>query len=254
MAESTGGAATGGSVASGDSSSGPPPEDTVTIEEVPEPEVTPTEEPPVAPVSGQPPVGTPVGQPPPPNLSSGWTGRGSSKGRTEAPNIVGRIFEPLLNFQFSVTIGPAVGIPISYATDVSGLDFERDYIEHKYVGDKFQAFTQMVPGRIKYQPVTIKHLFSVDPIMWNWFLAHEGTTGNPGNYTPLSYEFARYPVTIIAYTRDFVPAVTWFLNNAWPYKITGPSMQTSSGEFSVEEVILVYDSMTKASNLLADFL
>jgi len=183
--------------------------------------------------------------------SSGWSGKGSTISRTEIPNLYSRIFEPLINYQFSVTIGPAVGIPITYATEVSGLDFERDYIEHKYVGDKFQSFSQFVPGRIKYQPVTIKHLLSVDSFMWNWFLAHEGPSGNPGNYTPLTYETARYPVTIITYTRDFVPAVTWYLNNAWPSKISGPRMDTSGNEFTVEEVTLVYDSITRASNLAA---
>lgn len=181
----------------------------------------------------------------------GFTGRGSTQSRTEVPNLYARIFEPLIDFQFSVTIGPAVGIPITYATEVTGLDFERDYIEHKYVGKDFQAFTQMVPGRIKYQPVTIKQLLSVDPTMWEWFLAHEGPTGNPGNFSPLSYDKARYPVTIISYTRDFVPAITWILNNAWPSKVAGPRMQSSGREFSVEEVVLVYDSMTRISNLAA---
>jgi phage tail-like protein len=253
MAEANSGSGTGGG--SGGDGSGAPlsgaPEDAapeVAGNTPPAPAPTPTNP------AGTPPAATAGTPPPAPNSYSGWTGRGSKVSRTEVPNLYDRTFEPLINFQFSVTIGPAVGIPITYATEVSGLDFERDYIEHKYVGDKFQSFTQMVPGRIKYQPVTIKHLLSVDPIMWNWFLAHEGPTGNFGNYTPLSYELARYPVTIIAYTRDFVPAITWFLNNAWPYKITGPSMQTSGGEFSVEEVTLVYDSMTKASNLLADFI
>lgn len=236
MAEANSGSGTGGG--SGGDGSGAPlsgaPEDAapeVAGNTPPAPAPTPTNP------AGTPPAATAGTPPPAPNSYSGWTGRGSKVSRTEVPNLYDRTFEPLINFQFSVTIGPAVGIPITYATEVSGLDFERDYIEHKYVGDKFQSFTQMVPGRIKYQPVTIKHLLSVDPIMWNWF-----------------YELARYPVTIIAYTRDFVPAITWFLNNAWPYKITGPSMQTSGGEFSVEEVTLVYDSMTKASNLLADFI
>ncbi|MBX3051921.1 MAG: phage tail protein [Caldilineaceae bacterium] len=250
MAESTGGAATGGSVASGDSGVGAggeaPPEETVTVETTPEPTPPPT-----------PPTSTP------PPQAGGVADTAESvvrgvvpflppTGGSEVPNIVSRtVFPPLIDFQFSITIGPAVGIPVSYATEVSGLDFEREYIEHKYVGDKFQAFTQMVPGRIKYQPVTIKQLLSTDSFMWNWFLAHEGTTGNFGNYTPLSYETGRYPVTIIAYTRDFIPAITWFLMNAWPSKVTGPSMKTSGGEFSIEEVTLVYDSMTRASNLLA---
>lgn len=178
----------------------------------------------------------------------GFTGRGSTQGRTDPPlGISGARLDPLESYQFSVTFGAGTGQFVAYATEVSGLDFERDYIEHKYVNKQYQAITQMIPGRIKWQPVTLKRLLTTDTAMWDWFMDHEGPSVNTGSYSPKKYAAARLPVTIVAYTRNFTEAIRWELSNAWPSKIGGPSFDSKSGDFSFEEVTLVFESITRTT-------
>lgn len=178
----------------------------------------------------------------------GFTGRGSTQGRTDPPlGISGSRLDPLHAFQYSVTFGTGAGQFVAYATEVNGLDFERDYIEHKFVNQQYQAVTQMIPGRIKWQPITLKRLLTTDTAMWDWFMDHEGPSLNTGSYSPKNYAAARLPVTIVAYTRNFTEAIRWELSNAWPSKIGGPSFDGKSGDFSFEEVTLVFESITRTA-------
>ncbi len=165
---------------------------------------------------------------------------------TDPPlGITGTRLEPLLTYQFSVTFGNGAGQFVAYAVDVSGLDFERDFIEHKYVNQQYQAITQMIPGRIKWGPVSLKRLLTTDTAMWDWFMDHEGPSVNTGSYSPKKYAAARLPVTIVAYNRNFTEAIRWELSNAWPSKITGPQFDVKSGDFGFEEVTLVFESVKR---------
>ena len=176
----------------------------------------------------------------------GFAGRGSVVGRTEAPlGITGARLDPLITYQFSVTFGVGAGQFVAYAVDVSGLDFERDYIEHKFVNQQYQAVTQMIPGRIKWGPITLKRLLTTDTALWDWFMDHEGPSVNTGSYSPKKYAAARLPVTIVAYKRNFTEAIRWELSNVWPSKITGPQFDVKSGDFSFEEVTLVFESVKR---------
>lgn len=185
--------------------------------------------------------------PPANTTGGGFTGLGSSVSRTEAPlGITGARLDPLIAYQFSITFGTGAGQFVAYAVDVSGLDFERDYIEHKFVNQQYQAVTQMIPGRIKWGPITLKRLLTTDTAMWDWFMDHEGPSLNTGSYSPKKYAAARLPVTITAWTRDFTTeAIRWELTNAWPSKIAGPQFDSKSGDFAFEEVTLVFESITR---------
>ena len=176
----------------------------------------------------------------------GFAGRGSTQGRTEPPlGISGTRLNPLQTYQYSVTFGAGAGQFVAYATEVSGLDFERDYIEHKFVNQQFQAVTQMIPGRIKWGPVSLKRLLTTDTAMWDWFMDNEGPSLNSGSYSPKKYPASRLPVTIIAYTRNFTEAIRWELSNAWPSKVAGPQFDAKSGDFGFEEVTLVFESVKR---------
>lgn len=177
----------------------------------------------------------------------GFTRRGPVQSRTEAPlGISGARLDPLIAYQFSITFGTGAGQFVAYAVDVSGLDFERDYIEHKFVNQQYQAVTQMIPGRIKWGPITLKRLLTTDTAMWDWFMDHEGPSLNTGSYSPKKYAAARLPVTITAWTRNFTTqAIRWELTNAWPSKIAGPQFDSKSGDFAFEEVTLVFESITR---------
>ena len=39
------------------------------------------------------------------------------------------------------------------------------------------------------------------------------------------------------------PAMTWTLTNAWPTKITGPTLSAKGNEFAVEQIDIVHDRL-----------
>ena len=58
-------------------------------------------------------------------------------------------------------------------------------------------------------------------------------------------EGARKNCSIIMFDRNYAPAARWDFTNAWPSKVTGPSVKTDSNEFGVEEFVIVHEGMKR---------
>jgi phage tail-like protein len=57
---------------------------------------------------------------------------------------------------------------------------------------------------------------------------------------------ARQTCSIIMLGRDYSKEVAaWTFQNAWPSKVSGPSLKSDSNEFGVEEVTIVHEGMVR---------
>jgi phage tail-like protein len=130
--------------------------------------------------------------------------------------------DPLIGFSFSLDMSGQIK---GFFTEVSGLSSETDIVEHKVTDESGRDFIQKIPGRTKYGDITLKRGITDSMDMWKWRQLVE-----KGNITG-----ARVNCTITMYD----------LTNAWPSKITGPSMQSDGNNFGVEELTITHEMMER---------
>jgi phage tail-like protein len=142
--------------------------------------------------------------------------------------------DPLIGFQYRLEIeGKLTG----FFTEVGGIGSENDIIDHKVVDDEGREVIVKIPGRLKWQDVTLKRGITDSMDIWDW--RQDVEKGD--------MDAARTHCSIIMMDRNYQDVARWDFENAWPSKVSGPSLKSDSNEFGVEEVTIVHEGMTRAS-------
>lgn len=142
-----------------------------------------------------------------------------------------RLVDPLVGFQFALTVDEVTG----YFTEVSGIGSENAVVTHKVVTPDAKEVTLQIPGRIEWGEITFKRGLTTDFQFWTW--RELVITGD--------IVTARRPVTIEMFDRNYNSVVTWTCENAWPSKLSGPSIAADSNDFTVEELTIVHEGLTR---------
>jgi phage tail-like protein len=144
-----------------------------------------------------------------------------------------REVDPLVGFQFSLTVDGVTG----YFTEVSGIGSENAVATHKVVTEAAKEVTLQVPGRAEWGEITFKRGLTTNFEFWDWReLVVSGDMA------------ARRDVTITMYSRNYDPVVTWTCRNAWPSKLSGPTIAADSNDFAIEELTIVHEGLTRDEN------
>ena len=141
--------------------------------------------------------------------------------------------DPLLGFCFSLDFGGKIK---GYFTECSGLSSENEVVEHKVVTETGQEVVQKIPGRLKWNDVTLKRGVTGEMDIWDWRASVE-----KGDMTT-----ARQNASIIMYDRAMTAVARWDLTNAWPTKVSGPQQKTDSTEFGIEEITVACEGFKRA--------
>jgi len=140
--------------------------------------------------------------------------------------------DPLVGFQFALTVDGVDG----YFTEVSGIGSENAVVTHKVVTTEAKEVTLQVPGRIEWGEITFKRGLTTDFEFWTW--RESVITGDLAT--------ARKDVTIEMFDRNYTSVVTWNATNAWPSKLSGPTIAADSNDFAIEEMTIVHEGLTRA--------
>jgi phage tail-like protein len=139
--------------------------------------------------------------------------------------------DPLVGFQFELDTGNAV---TGYFAEVGGIGSESDVVDQK-VTAKGKPYIQKMPGRLKWTDVTLKRGITDNMEIWAWRkMVEDG-----------DLKSARKNCTVTMYDAAGGAAAQWTFDNAWPSKVTGPSIKADSNEFGVEEVVIVHEGMRR---------
>ncbi len=143
----------------------------------------------------------------------------------------GRESDPLISFQFAIEVG---GMVTGYFTECSGIGSEHEVIEHKVVQDG-REIVQKIPGRLKWNDVTLKRGITDNLEIWEWrALVEQG-----------KMKEARKNCSIIMFDRNHEPAARWDFINAWPSKVSGPEVKADSNDYGIEELVIVHEGMQR---------
>lgn len=140
---------------------------------------------------------------------------------------------PYSNFNFVVEFD---GSEIAAFTEVSGLDSENTPIEYREGADA-TASMRKLPGAEKYSLVLLKRGIAGSLALWDW---RKEVRDGGSTFPP----FRTVTIKLLDETHNRnAPAMTWTLTNAWPTKLTGPSLAAKGNDFAVEQLDLAHDRL-----------
>ncbi|HEY89995.1 MAG TPA: phage tail protein [Thermoflexia bacterium] len=145
-----------------------------------------------------------------------------------------RSTDPLIGFQFSIKIEGRDELS-GWFTEIEGVGSENEVVEHKTSTADGKEVVQMIPGRVKWSPVTLKRGITTNMAFWDW--RQEVVNGD--------METARTDCTIFMHDREGTAVAGWKLVRSWPSKISGPSMKTDSNDIGVEELTIVHENLER---------
>ena len=135
---------------------------------------------------------------------------------------------PLVGFHFAVDIQ---GVVKGYFTECSGLGSEHEVIEHKVVTEKGLEVVQKIPGRMKWENITLKRGITSNMDMRKWRKQVED----------VDVKGARRDGSIVMYDQELKEVARWNFERAWPLKVTGPQPKSDSNEVGVEEMSIAHE-------------
>ena len=136
--------------------------------------------------------------------------------------------DPLVSAWFGVEFqGQVVGA----FRECSGLGSENEVVEYKASGQKGEFVIKKVPGRLKWNNITLKRGITDAMDMWKWRkLVEQG-----------NIDSARKNGSITMYNQQGSAIAKWNFTNAWPSKLTGPSANAGNNEVAIEEMELTHE-------------
>ena len=140
--------------------------------------------------------------------------------------------DPAIGFHFKLEVQGRV---TGFFTEIGGLGSEHEVIEHKVVDMNGNDLVQALPGRLKWQPVTLKRGITSVRDVWDWRkMVEDGKVSD-----------ARSNGTITMFNQSLQPVAKWDFKNAWPSKVTGPQLQSDSNTFAIEEMTIVHEGIER---------
>src|SRR5436190_24095489 len=125
--------------------------------------------------------------------------------------------DPVVSFMFSLDIQ---GTVTGFFTECSGLGSENEVVDHKVVTETGQQIIQKIPGRLKWNDITLKRGVTAQMDIWAWRkMVEDG-----------DIEGARKNGTITMYDQALTPVARWDFEKGWPSKVTGPTAKSDSNE------------------------
>ena len=135
---------------------------------------------------------------------------------------------PVSVFHFQVEWG---GTRIGF-TEVSGLTVELQNIDYRE-GSSLEYQVTKMPGIPQYSNITLKRgMFRGDNEFFQWL-----------NTVALN-SIERRDLTITLLNEEREPVVSWKVKSAYPCKVDGPSLNSTSNEVAVESIELCHEGLT----------
>jgi phage tail-like protein len=139
---------------------------------------------------------------------------------------------PLSSFSFQVSWGSQAKIPFQ---EVSGLETETQVIEYRHSNSP-EFSTIKMPGIKKFGNVTMKKgIFAKDNAFWKWYSEIKMNT------------IKRVPVVVQLLDEGGNPTMTWTLANAWPTKISAPTLKSDGNEVAIQSIEIAHEGITIAN-------
>ncbi|NNJ11020.1 phage tail protein [Chloroflexales bacterium ZM16-3] len=119
--------------------------------------------------------------------------------------------------------------------ECTGLGSENEVVEYKASGARGEYVIKMVPGRMKWNKITLKRGITDAMDMWQWRkLVEEGKLDD-----------AYRNGSVVMFNQKGDEMARWDFVNAWPNKISGPTANANNNEVAIEELEITHEGYTR---------
>ncbi len=139
---------------------------------------------------------------------------------------------PLVGFHYAIDLS---GVITGYFTECGGLGSEHEVVEHKVVNEKGVEVVIKLPGRLKWENITLKRGITKNMDIWKW--RKEVENGN--------VEKVRKNGSVVMYDQDLKEVARWNFTRAWPVKGSGPQPKSDSNEIGIEELTIAHEHIER---------
>lgn len=139
--------------------------------------------------------------------------------------------DPLVSYHFFIDAGEVQGA----FRECGGLTSESEVIEDTTADKDGKSLTRKLPGRIKYENITLKRGITNDMAIWEW--RKEVEEGN--------IEQARRNGSVVLYDQANSEVARWNFEEGWPTKVSGPSLNAGDNEIAVEELVIAIEKLIR---------
>ena len=142
----------------------------------------------------------------------------------------GQFVDPYRAYNFKLLVP---GLAEAHFTECTGVAAKIDAVRYREGGGA--QIEHRIPGRVKYDDVTLKYGLTQSRQLWDWFNA--GLRGT----------VQRQNVSIVLLDSDDVTErMRWDLINAWPSEWRGAPLSATSHEIAIETLTLVFESIDRS--------
>jgi phage tail-like protein len=141
--------------------------------------------------------------------------------------------DPLVQAHFYVSVDGHLDNMVF--REASGIGSESEIVEYKGSGKDDYHTVQAIPGRLKWQKINLKRGITDSMDAWNWRkLVEQGNVDG-----------ARANGSVVMVDQNGAEVARWNFLRAWPTKITGPSLNSSTNEVGVEELEIAHEGLER---------
>ncbi len=140
--------------------------------------------------------------------------------------------DPLVGFHYAIEIQ---GVVTGFFTECTGLGSEHEVTEHKVVDSKGREMIQKIPGRMKWENISLKRGITDNMDIWKWRKQVEDG----------KVKEARKSGSIVMFDQNLTEVARWNFENAWPTKVTGPQLKSSAGDIGIEDLTIVHEGLER---------
>lgn len=148
----------------------------------------------------------------------------------------------LQGYRFEITMDGADGA-LAYASEVSGIDAEFDQGEYRSGNDSIYT-TRKYAGLAKYGNITVKQCMIKDDDKFYQLIGGALAGDASSTHKDLSY---KKNMTINMLGADGTTVATWTVSNAWAVKYTGPDLNSTSSDISVETIEFAHEGIVRGA-------
>lgn len=136
--------------------------------------------------------------------------------------------DPLVSAWFALDFG---GSAVGAFREVTGLGSENEVVEYKASAPGGQYVIKKVPGRMKWNNISLKRGITDAMDLWTWRkMVEDGDV-----------QGSRRNGLITMYNQKGEPVAAWEFYDAWPNKLTGPTYNANANEVGIEELELTHE-------------
>jgi phage tail-like protein len=142
--------------------------------------------------------------------------------------------DPLAGYHFYVEITGA-GI-VGAFRECSGLGSESQVIEYRSADKAGETRVHKVPGTTKWTDITLKRGLTDSMSLWQWRKKVEDG----------QVDAARTNGSIVLFNQQNGEVARWNFKEAWPSKVSGPSLNAGNNEVAIEEMTITHEGIERA--------